>query len=259
MNTVSVKKGFAGFARMGYGARGAIYLIVGGLALMAAFGSGGKSTGSKGALKTIYSQPMGEVLLFALIIGLLSYCIWRFIQSIKDTDNHGTSAKGLAIRGGLLVSAITHAFLAFWAAQLLLTGSGNENSQQSGWLDQPAGQLALGAIGVAVIGAGIAHIAKGWSAKFRKYLDIPTSQQSWAIPTCRFGLIARGAVWCILGGFLVRTGWVSGGQGTSNMGDALNSLHGSPYGSWFFAIIAAGVFAFGMYSWLEAFYRRVEP
>lgn len=258
MDTYTVKKGFKTFARVGYGARGAIYLIIGGLALMAAFGNGGKSTGSKGALKTLYSQPMGEILLAGLIVGLLCYCAWRMVQSIKDTDSHGTSPKGLAIRAGLIVSAVTHLFLAYWAAELLLTGNGSESSDNSGWLSHTWGQIALGAVGVAVIGAGIAHIIKGWTARFKRYMDIPADKQVWAVPTCRFGLISRGVVWCISGVFLLRTGWLSGQRNTTDMGDALNTLHSSPYGSWLFTIIAAGVFAFGVYSLLEALYRRVE-
>lgn len=260
MDTVSVKKGFKTFARLGYGARGAIYLIIGGLALMAAFGEGGKSTGSKGALKTIYSQPMGEILLGALVIGLLCYSAWRLVQSVKDTDSHGTSAKGLAIRAGLIISAGTHILLAFWAAKLILTGDGSESSNSSGWLANAWGQWVIAGIGIAFAGAGVAHIVKGWTARFRRYMNIPHDKQVWAIPTCQFGLIARGVVWCIIGAFFLRTGWTSGSQDATNtsVGDALNSLHSSPYGSWLFTIVAAGVFAFGVYSILEAMYRRVD-
>jgi hypothetical protein len=50
-------------ARLGYAARGTVSLIVGGLALLAAFGQGGEATGSKGALQALMTQPLGEVLL----------------------------------------------------------------------------------------------------------------------------------------------------------------------------------------------------
>ena len=91
----------AWLARSGYAARGVVYLIVGGLAVLAALGGGGQTTDSKGALLTILQQPFGNVLLGLVALGLVGYAIWRLVQALMDTDHHGTDAKGLAIRGGL--------------------------------------------------------------------------------------------------------------------------------------------------------------
>ena len=101
----------AWLARSGYAARGVVYLIVGGFAVLAALGSG-QTTDSKGALRTIVQQPFGEALLALVALGLVGYAIWRLVQALLDTDHHGTDAKGLAIRGGLIVSAVTHTLLA---------------------------------------------------------------------------------------------------------------------------------------------------
>lgn len=82
-------------ARLGYGARGTVYLIVGGLALLAAIGSGGRATGSKGALQTVLKAPFGALLLAIIAIGLLCFAAWRLAQGFLDADQLGRKRKVL--------------------------------------------------------------------------------------------------------------------------------------------------------------------
>ena len=133
------EKALALFARVGYAARGIVYLLVGGLAALAAFSQGGQTTGSKGALTRLLSAPMGEVLLGALALGLTGYALWRCIQAITDTDHHGNGPKGLVIRASLAVSAVTHILLAVFAVRLIVTLSG---SGSKGGGSEGAGRLA---------------------------------------------------------------------------------------------------------------------
>ena len=60
-------------ARAGLVARGAIYAIIGVLALEVAFGSGGKTTNQKTALAEIAQQSGGKILLVLMAIGLFGY------------------------------------------------------------------------------------------------------------------------------------------------------------------------------------------
>nr|MBA3438683.1 DUF1206 domain-containing protein [Pyrinomonadaceae bacterium] len=77
-------------ARLGYAAKGAVYIVVGLLAAMAAFGMGGKTTDTRGALATIVAQPFGRVLLGAVAVGLAGYTIWRFVQAGVDAEHKGS-------------------------------------------------------------------------------------------------------------------------------------------------------------------------
>lgn len=272
MDQIATGKNFKTLARMGYGARGVVYLMIGGLALLTAFGEGGRTTDSRGALMEIMQQPFGKVLLGILIVGLLGYSAWRFVQAIKDADNQGTGPKGLAIRTGLFISAVSHVVLAGWAAMVLAgeksgnsasgggsSGGGGMQENGQAFLQTDLGQMVLGAAGLIVIGVGFAHIYKGWKARFERYMDIPGNQQSWARPTCRFGLISRGVVWCIVGWFLARSAWLAGNGDIKGIAEALDALRNAAYGPWLFTIVAAGLVAFGVYSVLEALYRRIDP
>lgn len=258
MTEITAGKKFAKLARLGYVARGVVYLTVGGLALLAALGKGGETTDSKGALLEIMSQPFGDLILVIIIVGLFGYAAWRLVQAIKDTDDHGRSGKGLAVRAGLLVSAVTHTLLALWAIGMLtgIGGGANDGSRQlmaSEW-----GQWLLLAVGIAVIGAGLAHIYKGWTARFERYMKVPRQKQAWTTPICRFGLLARGVVWCIVGVFLIESAWQAHGGEVRGMAAALEALRATSFGPWLLGVVAAGLFAFGLYSLLEAVYRRVD-
>src|SRR3954471_4807295 len=78
----------AGLARAGYAAKGVVYVLVGGLALLAAVGSRlpfdapeGATTGTRGALHRLVEQPYGKIILVAVAIGLAGYAIWCFVRA----------------------------------------------------------------------------------------------------------------------------------------------------------------------------------
>lgn len=254
MKDVGETRPFKRLAQLGYGARGVIYLVIGGLAIMAATGnSNGETTDSEGAIVKILEQPFGNAMLVVLVIGLIGYAFWRMVQAIKDTDDHGRSGKGLAIRGGLLVGAVTHGMLAVFAVRLML-GDHSESDNGGTWLSTGPGLVLMGITGLVVIGAGVAHCVKGWTARFENYMNTP----GWAKPLCQFGLMARGVVLCIVGAFLIRSAWRTGAGDIEGTEEALNALASNTYGSWLLGFVAVGLMAFGLYSLLQAFFRRID-
>ncbi len=257
MNAIVNSDRFKLLAKMGYAARGAVYLVIGGLAVLTAIGKGGETTDSKGAVVEIMHQPFGNFLLIVLVIGLFGFFIWRLIQAIKDTDGHGRSAKGLAVRSGLMASAISHALLAAWTIKVL-SGDENRTHNSEQFLATGIGQIVIGITGIAFIVAGLAHIYKGWTASFEHYLRIPPDKKIWAKPICRFGLIARGVVWCIVAYFFISTALSAQSGEIKGIVEALDLLRESPHGIWLFSIAAAGLFSFGVYSIIEAIYRHIN-
>jgi len=253
-------------ARLGYGARGVVYLLVGGLATLEVVGSRGETTGSRGAVSSLLAAPMGNVLLTVLAICLVCYSIWRCVQSIRDTDNHGFSTKGLVIRASLLISAVSHILLAVFAASLIYTfelssggGSGDSASNVAWLMRQPFGQWLVAIVGGCVMGAGVAHLAKAWKTGFDKHFDISAQARRWAYPVCRFGLATRGVVFLIVGCLFIVAAWQVDPNEAGGTKEAFEALRNQAFGVWLFAVVALGLFAFGVYSLLESVYRRVRP
>ncbi|RYE85148.1 MAG: DUF1206 domain-containing protein, partial [Hyphomicrobiales bacterium] len=197
-------------ARAGYVARGAVYLIIGYFAFKAAY-STGRAMGSKEAIGTVFGSVGGVVLLSVLVVALLAFSLWRFLQAGLDPDRHGTGAKGLFVRTGLLASGVSYGALALFAATLAIgAGSGGGGMMHDGIsMAYAAGfgrALTLAAAAIMLV-AGLAHIFKGVTAGFEKYMRFP-ADRSWLKPVCQVGLMARGLTFLLLG-FLIFTGAVS--------------------------------------------------
>src|SRR5688572_7756876 len=73
-------------ARVGFVVKGALYTIVGVLALQVATSAGGRVTGTSGALLSVVRQPFGRTLLLGAAAGLLGYAAWRILQGLLDSD-----------------------------------------------------------------------------------------------------------------------------------------------------------------------------
>ena len=109
--------------RAGYAARGAVYTVVGGLALLAAW-RGGQAEGTTDALAELRGVPWGVALLWAIAIGLIAYMIWRLIDAWMDLECEGTDAKGMVARAGQAITGVIHGAIGVSVATTAM-GGGN--------------------------------------------------------------------------------------------------------------------------------------
>jgi hypothetical protein len=254
-------------ARAGLATRGLVYLIIGGFAVFAAFGPS-RAEGTEGAFATILSQPFGQILLGLVAGGLVGFAVWRLVQAYFDTDDHGSGAKGLAIRTGMVGSGIIHLGLAMLAAGMVLgweSGSGGGGDPTGNWIAAiyEAGfgrYLTWGAAAVVAI-VGVVQLWKGYKAAFVEYFrQCPADVMDWVRPLGRAGFTARGITFLIIASLIfyggLRYGSVEGGS-TPGLADALTAVEGYGYGWLVLLAIALGLIAFALYSLAEARYRRI--
>lgn len=257
---------FKPFARLGYAARGLVYTVIGIFAVFASMGRG-ESMGSRDALDKLLNSDHGGIVTTLLIAGMLSYALWRLIQSLLDTDRHGFGARGLAVRAGLLGSAASYAVLAFYTLGLW-TGSGSAAGAGNGGGDGLAPTIA-GFIGsrpaawtLAVIfaGVGFAHVAKAVKKGYARHFRASAETMKVIHPVARAGLTARGMVFVLLAFLFVYRGLTAGEEngGTPGVEAVLAFLQELPGGALLIGAMGAGLVCFAIYSFFESFWRHIN-
>lgn len=251
-------------ARGGYAARGVLYLIIGVFALLAAKDST-KPKDSHKSLEALLGQPFGYFLVGLVVAGLLVFAAWRVLQATRDVDHHGKNLKGLVIRGGLFAGGLVNGALAFFALGLLMSGiggSGNSGGQTRDWLAHllswEHSNLLVYLIALIPLGVGIAHIIKGWKASFEQYFEADEDVMRYVRPVSRFGLIARGIVFIEIALLLAVSGSAYQAMDPPGMKEALDALQNLPAGWLVLMVMAFGLIAFSVYSFSEAFWRKIN-
>ncbi|PHR22657.1 MAG: hypothetical protein COA37_10665 [Hoeflea sp.] len=252
---------FKPFARLGYGARGLVYLVLAFFIVSAALttGSGGDS---KDAVRFITQSTASAIMAPLLIVSLAGYCLWRLVQAVFDTDDHGVRPFGLAVRAGLIGSAASYAFLMAYAFSLWWGGNFSSGGGSGGGFAQTAASfigagpvsLALSAI-FAIVGG--AHIWKAISRKYRDHIKASPMVGKWIDLAAIGGLCSRGVIFLIIAFLLLRHG-LQGNGGRAGLGDALDFIASLPFGVWLLAATGAGFFLFSVYSFAEAIWRRIN-
>lgn len=253
-------------ARLGYGARGFVYLSVGGLALLADLQTRGTPSGSKGAIAVIAQWPLGRIWIVAVGVGLTCFAVWRALQSVLDADRQGGSRKALLARAGQAISAMVYGTLAWTTFGLLpllrqVSPPEEEASAHAGaahLLAWPYGGWLLIGLGLFVGGGGVANIMRAVRGDVGGRLVCGPAIHLWARRFGRLGYLGRGIAFLPLGFFLCRAGFTLDPQDARSLGGALTWLQDQLLGGWILAFIAVELMAFGIYGLIEAWFRRID-
>jgi hypothetical protein len=248
-------------ARAGLVARGAVYFVIGLLALELALGIGGKATDQEGAMKAIAAQPFGKVLLVLLAIGLAGYALWRLIRAAVGHGAEQTDSAG--DRVAALASGIAYGLFCVLAVGILVgSGGGSSSAKETtgGVLAWSGGTVLIAIAGLAFIGVAIFQAYRGLAKKFLE--DAKTGEMS---PSVRkaytaigvFGLVARAVVFALVGYGLFKAALEYNPKEAVGLDGALRQLVHSSFGPLLLGIVAAGLIGFALYSVADARYRKV--
>ncbi|WP_262927203.1 DUF1206 domain-containing protein [Phytohalomonas tamaricis] len=251
-------------ARLGYVAKGIVYVMVGWLAVMAAAGLGGQRGGTSAAINELAGQPFGSVMIGLLAAGLFSYMAWRIIQAVFDAEHKGRGLRGIVVRLGFLISGLIYGALALHCIQLLMadaSGNSSTRGRTAELMSHPGGIAAVLIIGVVFGFVGIRQIWRVWHCSWRANWhthEMPAHHLRIADAISRCGLTARGIVFLIIAGFLCLAAINTDPNQAKGLGGALVTLAAQPFGPWLLGAVALGLIAYGGYCFVNARYRNVD-
>ena len=245
-------RGMTALTRIGFAARGIMYVLIGYLALRT-----GRTEDGAGAISFVASGA-GKPLVALMGLGFLGYALWRVSEAVIDSEGNGSGAKGLAVRAGGAMSGVIHVGLGLLALSAGVgKGGGNSGAgtQQgaANALSLPAAELILLGAAVILLLTGLAQLGKAWKAGFLRHLDPRAARRNWVEWLGRTGYAARGIVFLMMAWFFLRGGQESSAAEAGGMGEALSALPTSLR-----AAVAAGLFLFGLFSFVEARHRRIN-
>ena len=254
---------FEWLARAGLAARGVVYGVIAVLALKLALGDGGKTTDQQGALKEIAQQPFGKVLLIVVAIGLFGYALWRLVRAAIGHGAEGDRDDTKERLAGAF-SGLAYGLLGVTAVQILIgSGGGSGNGQDKatgGVLDWPGGQILVIIAGLILIGVAVDQAIKGIKKKFleKSHTERMSEKVEKTFTTLGvFGHLARAVIFTLMGYFLIKAAIDYDPDKAVGIDGALAKLGDSAFGPYVLGAVAVGLLGFGLYSFMDARYRRV--
>ena len=252
--------------RIGYVAKAIVYIIVGLLALRySVWGDGWSNASSKGALETIFLQPLGTMQLVVLTAGLVAYAAWQLIAAFVDGEDDGSHPQGYFFRASKLLGFAGYGVLTFQAVRTLAghyTGTRDELPKLiANVLAFSGGPWLVGLVGVGIFLFGLFQLYQVFAAGELRHLDFePLTRPARHVVSilARFGFAARAVVFLIIGHYLVRSALEHDPREAEGMNSAFVTIGQRPYGALLLAAVAVGLVAYGMYQLVNAKYRRMD-
>lgn len=245
-------------ARVGMGARAAVWLVIAFLGLQLALGRTSEAD-TDGALKALAGQPFGAVLLVILAAGFLAHSVWQAASAaVGHTDSEGM--KRTATRVLSAGKAVLYVFLAFSTVRILVGGgSGGDAAKtfSATLMKQPGGRFVVALAGLVVIVVAVVLAVRGARQDFADDLElerVPEHVPARAVGTA--GFVGQAALYSLVGLFLLRAAWQFDPDEAKGLDAALQSLSQQPFGVVLVSVAVLCVLAYAVWCVVQTAYRK---
>jgi hypothetical protein len=243
--------------RVGLLAYGVVYGLVGWLALQLALGDRSGAVNSQGALHELAQQPLGQVLLWAVALGLVLLVLWRALELVTGHRNENGAElwRKRAVDAG---KACIYGALALSAFSVALGSKSSEAKSDTftaKLMSYPFGVWLVGAVGLAVIGFGVGQLWIGLSEKHSKELAAEGKSGhagSAYLLLGKIGYVAKGIAIGLVGALFCYAALTHDPKKSGGLDAALQKVLQQPFGPLMLGAIGVGLICFGLFCFARA-------
>lgn len=263
---------FVKFGRLGWFAKGVIYVLAGVLALSVvgrSFGwTGADASGDEasptGAIKEVAQSRGGPLLLIVLAIGMFLYAAWRLVTVLFPGR---TDMEESLKRIGYFASAIMYVTFGITAISLARTRNATANGNKTvkdfttQIMTSEIGRWTIGIVGAIIIATGLYRIFKGLKVDVTDDINMAgmsAGRTRWTKRIGSVGEIGRGIAVGLIGFFLLRAAITFDAHEATGLDGALRRLAIEPWGVYVVAGIGVGLVAYGLFCIMTFTRRRLQ-
>lgn len=255
----------------GFFTKGVVYVLIGSLTFMAAFGLGGDIASTDGVVNFLLELPLGKILGGLVALGLIAYSLWRIYQMLLrpgKKNNSPEDLKGGFTRFRYFYSAVFYGIIAYSFAKPLFKdllghrgphgASENSNEQKAALgelLAKDWGEIVIWSLAIIIAAQALWQFKLAYTAKFMKKIDnYPDIKHEYDFirKSGRLGYCARGVVFGIISFFLVRVVLQHNAEVYKGTEGALQYLLSFSYGSLLLGVTAVGLIGYGVFNIMVA-------
>ena len=238
-------------ARLVFVMSGVIHLVIAWIAVKVAWGLGGGSASAdkSGALEAVAGGTTGPFLLWMTVVGFDLLAVWQATEAV--VGRHGAEASDRAKAAGKAVMYTAFA----WSAYTVTKGTTTSDEQKADettatLMSSPGGRVLVGLLALAILGVAGYHVWKGWTKGFLE--ELRSHPDPWAVNAGRVGFVAKGVALAVVALLFGSAALSSRAADAGGMDAALKEVRDQPFGPYLLTLVALGIAAYGVYSFVRA-------
>jgi uncharacterized protein DUF1206 len=246
-------------ARIGFGARGLVYLLVAAFATAAALGFGQQPHGIIDAVQAVANSQLQIILAGGIGAGLACLAAYFAITGIWHCCRT-SGARNWLFGAGMIGDALIYAVVMISILSVMMGWHPDGEQQTQTWtawlLGQPFGRGLVGIVGLLILACGIGVIVWVVTTDIDDDVDLPEDQKRVIEPIGRYGLAGRGVAIAIVGVYWLSAALQGEASKAHELGGALQAVQQNSKGWLLLLTLGVALAASAFFDFVEAFYHR---